>query len=120
MQKKKASFYQSIHTVLLCLLGSISNVVLAASISEDDANLGDPGSCTLARAEAVVCQVAESLTSHGSSLHVGHLLHSILQVFLVVKAAQRKLLQDREERFCLLWKGKEKGFREESSIVVPV
>lgn len=81
-------------TVLLGLLGGVSNVVLAASVCKDDAHLGDSGPGTLTRAEAVVCQIAESLTCHGSPLHVGHLLHSILQVFLVVVAAQGELLQD--------------------------
>lgn len=79
--------------MLLGLLGSISDVVLTASISEDNAHLGDSRPGTLTGAEAVVYQMAESLACHGSPLHVGHLLHSVLQVFLVVVAAQGELLQ---------------------------
>lgn len=84
-------------TLVLGLLGSISDVVLAASVSEHDAHLGDPGPGAVPRAEAVVCQIAESLTCHGPPLHVGHLLHSILQVLLVVVTAQRELLQPKKE-----------------------
>lgn len=92
-------YWEVIHplprTVLLSLLGSISNVVLAASVGEDNAHLGDPGPGALGLTEAIIYQIAESLTCHGPPLHVGHLLHSILQVFLVVVTAQGELLQRR-------------------------
>lgn len=80
--------------MLLGLLRGISDVVLAASVGENDAHLGDSRPGALTGAEAVVCQIAESLACHGSPLHVGHLLHCVLQVFLVVEASQGELLQE--------------------------
>jgi len=91
--------------VLLGLLGGLSNVVLAASVSEDDAHLGDSRPGALTGAEAVVCQIAEGLACHGSPLHVGHLLHSLLQVLLVVVAAQGELLQEGEGNMTLMRTG---------------
>lgn len=90
-------------TLILGLFGSISNVVLAASICEHDAHLGDPGAGTLARAKAVVCQVAESLACHGPPLHVGHLLYGFLKVFLVIVTAQRELLQHKHKQIRDTW-----------------
>lgn len=84
-------------TMLLGLLGSISDVVLAASVSEDDAHLCDSRPGALTRTKAVVCQVAESLACHCPPLHVGHLLHRVLQIFLVVVTAQGELLQGGRE-----------------------
>lgn len=93
-------------THLLGLLGSISNVVLAASICENDANLSDarPGART--NTEALVCQIAEGLAGHGSPLHVGHFLHSILQVLLVVVAAQGELLQSEDGNITFISEGR--------------
>lgn len=90
--------------MLLGLLGSISNVVLAASVGEDNAHLSDTGPGALTRTEAVVCQIAESLTCHGPPLHVGHPLHSVLQVFLVVKTAKGELLQKGDGNMSLIRK----------------
>lgn len=81
--------------MILGLFGSVADVVLAASISEHDAHLGDPGPGTLARAKAVVYQMAEGQTCHGPPFHVGHLLYGVLQIFLVVVTAQRELLRQK-------------------------
>lgn len=98
-------------TLVLGLFGSISNVVLAASICEHDAHLGDPRPGTMARAKAVVCQVAESLACHGPPLHVGHLLYGFLQVFLVVVTAQRELLQQKKPQNKSVTHGTELKFK---------
>lgn len=82
-------------TLILGLFGSVSDVVLTASIGEHDAHLGDPRPGTLARAKAVVCEIAESMTCHGPPLHVGHLLYCVLQIFFVVVTAQRELLRQK-------------------------
>lgn len=93
-------------TLILGLLGGISDVVLAASVGEHDAHLGDPGPGALAGPKTVVRQIAEGLTRHGPPLHVGHLLHSVLQVLLVVVATQRELLPKKKKkktRICESW-----------------